>query len=57
MEYSDYSNVFSVENVVEFPENTRINEHVIEQKEDKQPLFGPIYSLGPVKLKMLNTYI
>ena len=57
MEYSDYSNVFSAENIAELPENTEINKHAIELKEGKQPLFGPIYSLGPVELEMLKIYI
>ena len=55
--YSDYSNVFSTENVAELPENTRMNEHAIELEEGKQPLFGPIYSLGSVELETLKTYI
>ena len=57
MEYSDYSNIFLVENVVELPENIGINEHAIKQKKDKQPLFWPIFSLGPVELETLKTYI
>ena len=57
MEYSDYSNVFLAEHAAEFSENTGINEHVIELEEGKQPLFGPIYSLEPVELKTLKTYI
>ena len=56
-EYSDYSNVFSAEYVAELPENTEMNKHAIKLKEDKQPPFGPIYSLGPVELKTLKTYI
>ena len=56
-EYFDYNNVFLVENAVELPENTRINEHAIELKESKQPSFGPIYNLGPVELETLKTYI
>ena len=56
-EYSDYSNVFSVENVTELPENTGINEHAIELEKSKQPPFRPIYSLGPVELETLKTYI
>ena len=56
-EYSNYSNVFSAENAAELPENTRINEHAIELEEGKQPPFGPIYSLGPVELETLKTYI
>ena len=45
------------ENAVELPENTRMNEHVIELEEGKQPPFRLIYSLGPVELEMLKTYI
>ena len=56
-EYSNYNNVFSVENVVELLENTRINKYAIKLEEDKQPPFGPIYSLEPVELKILKTYI
>ena len=56
-EYSDYSDVFSVENVAKLLENTRMNEHVIKLEEDKQPLFGPIYSLRPVELETLKIYI
>ena len=57
MEYSDYSNVFSAENTAEFPENTEMNEHAIELEDGKPPPFGPIYSLGPVELETLKTYI
>ena len=56
-EYSDYSNVFSAENAAKLLENTGINEHAIELEEGKQPPFGPIYSLGPVELETLKTYI
>ena len=56
-EYSDYNDVFSAENAAEFPENTGMNEHAIELEESKQPPFGPIYSLGPVELETLKTYI
>ena len=55
--YSDYSNVFSAENAAEVPENTGMNGHAIKLEEGKQPLFGPIYSLGPIKLETLKTYI
>ena len=56
-EYSNYSNVFSAEYAAELPENTGMNEYVIKLEEDKQPPFGPIYSLGPVELETLKTYI
>ena len=47
-EYSNYSDIFLVENAAELPENTRMNKHAIKLKESKQPPFGPIYSLAPV---------
>ena len=56
-EYFDYNDVFSAENIAELPENTGINEHVIKLEKDKQLLFGPIYSLGPIELETLKTYI
>ena len=34
-----------------------MNKHAIELKEGKQLPFGPIYSLGPVELETLKTYI
>ena len=39
------------------PERTELNEHAIELEEGKQPPYGPIYSLGPVELETLKTYI
>ena len=57
VEYSDYSNVFSAENAAELPENIEMNEHAIDLEEGKQLPFGPIYSLGPVELETLKTYI
>ena len=56
-EYFDYSNIFLVENAAEFPENTGINKYTIKLKEGKQPLFRPIYSLDPIELETLKTYI
>ena len=56
-EYSDYNNIFSAENAAKFLENTGMNEHIIELKEDKQPPFGLIYSFGLVELETLKTYI
>ena len=55
--YSDNSNIFSVENAAELPENTGMNKHAIKLEEGKQLLFGPIYSLEPVELETLKTYI
>ena len=57
VEYSDYSNIFLTENVAKLPENTGINEHAIKLEEGKHLLFDPIYSLEPVELEILKTYI
>ena len=42
---------------MELPENTSINKHAIKLQDGKQPLYRPIYSLRPVELKTLKTYI
>ena len=55
--YSDFADIFSNELAKMLPERTGINKHVIKLKGDKQPTYGPIYSLGPVELKTLKTYI
>ena len=55
--YSNYSNVFSAENTTKLLENTEMNEYTIKLEEGKQLLFGLIYSLGPVELETLKTYI
>ena len=56
-EYADYTDVFSPDSAAELPEHTGINDHLIDLIDDKQPPYGPIYSLGPVELEMLKTYI
>ena len=38
-------------------ERTRANEQAIKLEKGKQLLYGPIYSLGPVELETLKTYI
>ena len=57
IEYSDYSNIFLAENTAKLPKNIGINQHAIKLKEGKESSFGPIYSLGPIELKTLKTYI
>ena len=42
---------------MELSENTEMNKYAIKLEEDKQLLFGPIYSLGPVELETLKIYI
>ena len=55
--YADYANVFSFNLAIELPENTGMNQHSIELQDGKQPLYRLIYSLGPVELETLKTYI
>ena len=56
-QYSDFANVFLKELAKVLPKRTGINEHIIELEESKQPLYRPIYSLDPVELETLKTYI
>ena len=55
--YSDFADVFFSELLSELPEHTKINDHAIELVDDRQPPYGPIYSLRPVELETLKTYI
>ena len=56
-EYSEFSNIFSSNSAVELPEYIGIYDHSINLLDDKQLLYSPIYSLGPVELEILKTYI
>ena len=56
-EYADYTDVFSPDSAAELPKHTGINNHLIDLIDDKQPPYGPIYSLGPVELETLKPYI
>ena len=55
--YSDFSNVFSKEKTLVLPEHTELNKHAIDLEDGKQPLYGPIYSLGLVEFETLKIYI
>ena len=55
--YADYADIFSFDLAMELPNNTGINEHTIKLEKGKQPLYRPIYSLGPMELETLKTYI
>ena len=57
IEYSNYSGIFSEKNTAELLENSKINEHAIKLEKSKQLLFRSIYSLEPMKLEILKTYI
>ena len=56
-EYSDFSNVFSSDSQAELPEHSGINDYPINLLDNKQLPYDLIYSLGPVELEMLKTYI
>ena len=56
-EYSDFADVFSPDLATKLPEHTEINIYAIDLEEGKQPPYEPIYSLGPVELEILKTYI
>ena len=56
-EYLDFTDVFSEKKALVLPERTKLNEHTIDLKDGKQLPYGPIYSLGPVELETLKTYI
>ncbi len=56
-EYADFADIFSPKLAVELPKHTEINDHAIELVDDRQPLYGPIYSFGPVELEILKAYI
>ena len=45
------------DSVVELPEHGGIKNHLINLLNDKQPPYGPIYSLEPAELETLKTYI
>ena len=54
---SDFENVFSKKSAVVLPKHTKINTYAINLEKDKQPLYGLIYTLGLVKLEILNIYV
>ena len=57
IKYLDFSKVFSKKEALVLPECTKLNKHVINLKDGKQPLHRPIYSLGPIELGTLKIYI
>lgn len=56
-EYSQYTDVFSPNLVIELPEYISMNDNAIEQKKGNQSLYGLIYSLSLIELEKLKTYI
>ena len=56
-EYSDFANVFSKEKTLVLLECIQLNQHAINLDDGKQFPNRLIYSLGPVELEILKTYI
>ena len=55
--YSNFTDAFSEKKALVLPERTELNEYVIDLEDDKQLPYEPIYSLSPVELETLKTYI
>ena len=55
--YADFSDVVFKESAAVLPKCSDMNKHVIDLEPGKQLAYGPIYSLGPIELETLNTYI
>ena len=56
-EYSDFVNIFLEKKTLVLLERTKLNKHAIDLEDGKQPPYKPIYSLSPVELETLKTYI
>ena len=57
VKYLDFADVFSVEKALVLPERIELNKHAIKLEDNKQLLYEPIYSLGPIEPKTLKIYI
>lgn len=57
VEYLNFAEVFSEKWATKLSKHFDLNKHLINLKLNKQPPYGPIYSLGLVELKTLKTYI
>ena len=55
--YSDFTNIFSKKKALVIPECIKLNELVINLEHGKQLTYGSIYSLGPMEIELLKTYI
>ena len=55
--YSEFADVFSLDLASKLPKHTGINNHAIELVDGQQLPYESIYSLGPIELETLKTYI
>ena len=57
IKYSDFLDIFLKKKALVLLVITKLNQHAIELQKGQQPPYKSIYSLGPVKLEILKTYI
>ena len=55
--YADFADIFLPKLTIELLKHMKINDYAIKLLDDWQPSYGSIYSLEPVELKTLKTYI
>ena len=55
-EYSEYTDVFSEEEMSQLADNTKVS-HAIDIKKGKKPLYESIYPLSVEELQVLREYI
>ena len=55
--YLNFADVWFSDLTSKLPKHTRINDNAINPVNSQQPPYGPIYSLKPVKLKIMKAYI
>ncbi len=56
-EYTDFAYIFSPKLVIELYEPMEINNYTIKLINNWLPPYSPIYSLGPLELETMKTYI
>lgn len=55
--YQDYNDIFSLELIIKFFKNIKINKNIIELLKSKQPLYKAIYTLSLGEFEILKIYI
>lgn len=55
--YANFADIFLPDLAPKLSEHTRINNYTIDLINSKKPSYDAIYSLGPVELETLKTYI
>lgn len=55
--YAKFINIFFVKKAITLLKYTGVNDYIIILMRNQQPLYGPIYSLKLMELKILKMYI